>query len=378
MVRILIAADICPIEGNRPFFEAGDAESLFHELGPDFEQADLSIANLECPLIERPSPVQKTGPTFGESPACLAGIRAAGIDVLALANNHILDHGSEGLRSTLAACEAAGIATVGAGENLAAARRILIRQVGDLRVGVLAVAEREFSIAGATSWGANPVDLIDFVRNVRSHRDEFDYLVVLFHGAHEFQTCPSPRIRNTCRFMVEMGANAVVVQHPHSLAGYEEYQGGHIVYGQGALIMDEAIYRQRKSFHEGFLVKLSVAGRNDSRMELVPLVQSDPVPGARRMPADRARGFLEALAQKSRALLDDAYVESAWIKFCQERQHAYLSSLLGHGRVLRKLNARGLIERLFYSRRRLLGCRNVAVCETHREAIETIFDRGLV
>src|ERR1039458_7494152 len=240
MATLLIGADICPIEGNRPYFINGDAACLLNDLLPEFQQADLTIANLECLLVEQQSPIEKTGPTFGEPGACINGIKQAGVDVLNLANNHILEHGAPGLENTLAICTQAGIQTVGAGPNLDAARRILIRDLGGLRVGLLAVAEHEFSIATQHSPGANPLDLIDFVRNVTSHRDKFDYLIVLLHGGDEFLV-PSPRIQNTCRFMVEIGANAVIVQHPHVLGGYEDYRGGHIVYGQGALLMDEAI-----------------------------------------------------------------------------------------------------------------------------------------
>src|SRR5215472_6735284 len=193
MATILIGADICPIEGNKPFFVRGYAESLFHDLLPEFEHADLVMANLECPLIERPSPISKTGPNFGEPPECINGIRAAGIDVLCLANNHVLDHGPAGLENTLEVCRKAGIATVGAGTSLAEARKILVRLVGSIRVGILALAEHEFSIARNGSHGANPLDLIGFVRDVRNHRNEFDYLIVLLHGGDEFYV-PSPRI----------------------------------------------------------------------------------------------------------------------------------------------------------------------------------------
>jgi hypothetical protein len=51
---------------------------------------------------------------------------------------------------------------------------------------------------------------------------------------------------------------------------------------------------------------------------------------------------------------------------------------LGHGRVLTKLNRFGWLARLIYGRRALLGVRNMISCETHREALETIFDRGLL
>lgn len=376
MPTLLIGADLCPIEANQPYFLRGDAEALFHDLLPEFAAADLVVANLECPLIERPSPILKTGPTFGEPSECIRGIQAAGIDVLALANNHILDHGAAGLENTLKVCQAAGIATVGAGPNLEAARRILTRDLGGLRVGILAVAEFEFSIAGRSSWGANPMDLIDFVRNVQSQRTAFDVLIVLVHGSAEFHV-PTPRIQDTCRFMVEMGAHAVIVQHPHVLGGWEEYRGAPIVYGQGALVMDEAIYRDRKSFHQGVLVKLTVPEPAHVALELIPFTQSDPVPGARRMPPETGRQFLDDLARLSRSLQDPAAVEARWIEFCEARRHRVLSALLGHGGILRRLNRGGLLERFLYGNRRLLGCRNLVCCETHRETLQTLLTRSL-
>src|ERR1035437_8969622 len=377
MPSVIIGADLCPIGANRPYFEKGDARTLFNDLLPELEQANVSVANLECPLVDQRAPIAKTGPVFGEARACINAIQQARIAVLNLANNHILDHGSPGLQNTLAVCAQAGIATVGAGPNLDAARRILIRDLGGLKIGILAVAEHEFSIATKNSPGANPLDLIDFVRNVTTHRDQFDYLIVLLHGGDEFFV-PSPRIQNTCRFMVEMGANAVIVQHPHVLGGYEEYRGGHIVYGQGALLMDEAIYRQRESFHEGFLVKLSIAADTTSSMEIVPFIQSSPAPGARRMDQVKEKGFRRQLAQSSAAIQDEAFVQAEWRKFCDQNKHSYISGLLGHNRVLSKLNARGWLTRFVYNQRVLLGVRNTVLCETHREAIETIFDHHLL
>src|SRR5687768_12884401 len=126
MATVVIGGDICPIGANADIFKNGDAESLFHDLLEVFKAAGLVIANLECPLIDKPTPISKTGPIFGEDSASINGIRAAGIDMLCLANNHILDHGSQGLENTLAVCANAGIATVGAGANLASARQIRV------------------------------------------------------------------------------------------------------------------------------------------------------------------------------------------------------------------------------------------------------------
>lgn len=372
-VKIVIGADLCPIEGNTEYFERGDAKSLFGDLLPEFQQADLVVANLECPLIDRPSPIVKTGPTFGESTSCIRGIHEAGVHLLCLANNHIMDHGPSGLESTIETCERAGVQTVGAGRNLEAARKLHVSEINGFRVAVLAMAEHEFSIAGPIRWGANPLDTIEFVRTIRQERERFDYLIVLLHGSAEFQA-PTPKLQKTCRFMIEMGAGAVVVQHPHVLGGIERYQGGHIVYGQGALIMDEAIYRDRPTFHEGFLVKFILSEQADSRMEIVPFVQSAPLPGARKLSRGNDHALRERLKVRSEAISDSRFVADEWKRYCQGLKHSYMSHLLGHNRVLRRLNRSGLLERALYANRTLISSKNVVLCETHREVLETLFD----
>jgi poly-gamma-glutamate synthesis protein (capsule biosynthesis protein) len=261
---------------------------------------------------------------------------------------------------------------------LAEARRILVRDAGGVRVGVLAMAEHEFSIATADTPGANPLDVIDFVRNVAENRGRFDFLVVLLHGGPEFLTAPTPRLKDTCHFLVEMGAGAVVVQHPHAQGGYEHYRGGYIVYGQGALVMDEQIYSNLGSFHRGVVVALSVDRDGSSSMNLIPFVQSNPGPGARRMQTQQAEEFLGNLDARSRSILDDGFIREEWRRFCNKRKHSYMGTLLGHGRLVRWANRGGLLASVLYNKRRLLGTRNVVSCEAHREAIETILKEGLI
>jgi len=371
---VLIGGDICPIGRNAELFVRGDARRLFGDLLDDFERADLVVANLECPLVKEQSPIEKTGPVFGVESACINGIQAAGLHLVCLANNHIFDHGVEGLENTLNECAKAGIATVGAGRDLAAAQEPFIRSVGGRRVAILAMAEHEFSIATRTRAGANPLDVIDYTRQVASLRGAYDHLVVLLHGGPEFITVPSPRLRKTCRFLIEMGAQTVVVQHPHAFGGYERYRSGHIVYGQGALVMDEALYGNLKSFHEGFLVHLTIRAKGEATVTLIPFVQSDSAAGARKMGPDAAAAFQEFMDGKAAAIADDEYVEQEWLRFCRDRQHGYLSALLGHNRMFRIANRRGLVTRLLHGRRALLQARNVLNCETHRDAVQTLLD----
>ena len=374
MVTVLIGADVCPIGDNLQHFERGDAETLFNDLLPLLRGADIVVANLECPLIERASPILKTGPVFGAPVACVEALRKAGIGLLNLANNHIMDHGEAGLRTTLEACRRAGIATVGAGSNLEEAGRPFIREVKGVRIAVVGVAEREFSIAGPTAAGANPLDLISLVQLVRDRQAEWDHWIVLYHGAAEFQPV-TPRVQRLCRFLVDLGATAVIVQHPHLLGGWERHGKGFIVYGQGALLMDEEIYRTREGFHDGFLVRLCLGPRKEAAFECIPFRQSKPPPGAQLLPAGEATLWRERMEAFSRRLSDPDAVEAEWLSFCEKHRHGALSSLLGHGRLLRWLNRRGWVERFWIGERRMRGVRNMVLCETHRELLHTVFDR---
>ncbi|NGO39243.1 CapA family protein [Limisphaera ngatamarikiensis] len=374
MASVLIGADLCPIGENLPYFERGDAEALFHDLLPLFREADLVVANLECPLIEHESPIRKTGPIFGAPVHCVEALRAAGIGLINLANNHIMDHGEAGLRCTMEVCRRAGIATVGAGLNLHEAARPHVADLGGLKVGFVSVAEREFSIAGPAAPGANPLDVIDLVRRVRTEAHEWDHWIVLYHGAAEFQPV-TPQVQRVCRFLVDLGATAVVVQHPHQLGGWEQYRHGYIVYGQGALVMDEPIYRDKPGFHEGFLVRLQLERGKAAVMDCIPFRQSKPPPGARLLDTADASAWYERMEARNRRVADPALVEDEWLRFCQENRHDAISTVLGHGRILRWLNRRGWVERLWPGERRMRGVRNMILCETHREMLQTVFDR---
>lgn len=376
LIRVVIGGDICPIGLNEPYFIGGDAGSVFNDLLPEFENADLSIANLECPLINKKNPIEKAGPVLGVSSDSINGLKNASIDILNLGNNHIMDHGSEGLFNTLTLCSKAGIKTVGAGENLQEARKILIVKIGGVSIGILSLAEHEFSIATKNLCGANPLDLADFVRNMKSNSPLIDYLIVLVHGGNEHYPYPSPRLKDTCRFMIEMGAKAVVVQHTHCPGCFEEYQGSHIVYGQGNLIFD--LPGQKSSFYEGFLVKLLIPDHLNASMELVPFVQPTDQPGVKKMAIDDARLFLQLVQERSLAIQNDEFVKLKWDQFCENRKHDYLRRIIGHNRFCSRIFSfkyRKHFKVDSYCRSEYLNrLLNTISCESHREAVENILN----
>jgi poly-gamma-glutamate synthesis protein (capsule biosynthesis protein) len=100
MIDIVIGGDIWPGGRNLSHFISGDAKSIFNDLLPELENADLSVVNLECPLIEESSPIEKNGPVLGAESGCINAIKHAGIDVLNLPTT-ILWTIPKGLSNTL-------------------------------------------------------------------------------------------------------------------------------------------------------------------------------------------------------------------------------------------------------------------------------------
>lgn len=371
MVEIVIGGDVCPIGRNRPYFARGDAETVFGDLLDDLATADLTVVNLECPLVEQEVSALKRNPGLGANGECANGLKNAHIRVVNLANNHILDHGERGLRDTIRFCRNAGIQLVGAGENLADAGEILPLQIKNIRIGILALAEHEFSIATRDKPGANPLDLMEFVRQMRRHREKFDYVVVLLHGGIEHYLYPSPELQQKCRFMVEEGADAVICQHSHCPGCYENYQGGHIVYGQGNLIFDRHPHRTG-TWNEGYLVRLGVEIGSTATMKIVPYIQSDSRVGARKMDKAREAAFKEDLQIKSAQIKEKGFVEERWQEYATSKKYTYFSILRGHSRPLRGLNKLVHFSDWFYSRRKLAALQNVIRCEAHREVLQSV------
>ncbi len=126
---ILICGDVCPTESNRKLSEQGDVKQLVGGLIPVFESVDYRTINLECALTVTDHPIFKCGPNLKETPECINGIAALGVNLVSMANNHILDYGEDGLKDTLKAVQSRNLDWVGIGKNAKEARRVFYKEI---------------------------------------------------------------------------------------------------------------------------------------------------------------------------------------------------------------------------------------------------------
>jgi poly-gamma-glutamate synthesis protein (capsule biosynthesis protein) len=339
-ITILIGGDLCPMRRNERPFVAGEPEPIYHDLLPVMREKDLSIVNLECPLTEVEDPIRKSGPSLRADPRCATGLKAGEIDVAVLANNHIMDQGPQGLEETMRACRTQGIETVGTGMNLEQARKPLLRTVKGLRVGLLAVAEHEFSIALRRKPGAAPLDPIENLYQMQAVREDVDLLVLLIHGGNEHYPLPSPRVVQVGRFLARMGADLVVWNHIHRHGGLEIHDGVPILYGQGNFIFDKG--EQSEAWNTGYLARVRAGQEGVRNVELIPYSQSRDHDGVRRLTTQASAALLAEVARLSAVIEDPQKLEEEWRAFCGAHRRTYLKLIYGWNKQLRRQMRRGI------------------------------------
>jgi len=232
-MKALLLGDVSPTDENVELFRSGDIASLFTDTLSLFERNDINMVNMECALTDEPSPIEKIGPAICAPTATAQVMKAVGVNYCGISNNHFFDHGVAGFRSGLAALEAAGITVTGFGENYEASRKNLVIEKAGERVVIIAVCEHEYSYALENRMGARPYDPYDTNDDIAEAKKNADRVVVIYHGGKEGCRYPSPRLLKACRSMIKHGADIVLCQHSHCIGCYEEYQGCHILYGQG-------------------------------------------------------------------------------------------------------------------------------------------------
>jgi len=267
---------------------------------------------------------------------------------------------------TVRSLDEAGIRWFGAGKGVDEAGQVAVFEQEGVRIGLLGMAEHEFSIAGGDSWGANPIDLmrlVETVGRVRSSQKPLDYLIVLLHAGNEYYHYPSSWLQRLCRFLIDQGAAAVICQHSHVAGTYEEYNGGLIVYGQGNFIFGRSSGR---SGPEGFLVELRL-GTNPVllRYDFIPFFQT--ASGLRRMTPAEDSEFRRVMAERNEALKSPQLLEERWREFVLTRKYDVLRRLKSQPRLLHGLLRRLDLTSWWYRRYNPGPPLNYVQCESHRQ-----------
>ncbi|NMB95686.1 MAG: CapA family protein [Clostridiaceae bacterium] len=321
-MKIIISGDLCPTEQVMPFFINGNVDALFGDVPEVFSTADRVIVNLECALTTADTPIKKFGPNLKAVPECAKVLRNIGVTDCSLSNNHIFDFGIKGLQDTIKHLNDNGLLWTGVGENDTDSRRPHVMKVGSKTITVIAVCEHEYTYALPDRMGANPYDPYYTMEDIRAAKAVSDYVIVLYHGGKEHCRYPSPRLHKLCRAMVRNGADVVLCQHSHCIGCYENYQNGHILYGQGNFHFVK--YINDECWQNGLIVELNIDEDNNTPLKItfIPVVTTET--GITLAKGNEKDAILQAFEQRNEELKNGHWIKG-WEQFCDSVKQTYLS-----------------------------------------------------
>ena len=318
-MKALFLGDICPHKSSYDKFKNKEIDRIFGDVLPIFKGRDFICANLECALTETKGAIKKFGPALDAPIETAEVLKAVGVRLCGLSNNHIFDLGTDGIRDTLAALEKVGLDYTGFGKDAQDARKNYYFEKDGEKIAVIAVCEHEYSYALSDRMGARAYDPYDTMEDIRAAREQADRVIVLYHGGKEFSRYPSPRLYKLCRAMVKNGADLVLCQHSHCIGCYEAYEGGHILYGQGNFhFMDPD---PRESWYTELAVEYDTKA---NAVSFIPIRSTDDDIMLAR--GEDKEKILADFEKRNAELASGAWIDG-WRAFCEDMRPFYTEAV---------------------------------------------------
>ncbi len=260
-----MSADLSILLTGDLILDEPDPDGFFDPSRGLLQSADLVVGHVEVPHTRRGVETSTDVPAPPAEPDHLQALPRAGFHVATLAGNHLHDSGPNGIQDTVATLRALGLATTGAGMNLAEAKAPAVVERCGRRIGVLSyncVGPREgwatsrkpgcayvkvlthYELDHASPGGPPTIytfvapDSLDAMSaDIAALRARVDVLIVGFHkGMGHVPVRVEHYERAVGRAAIDAGADVVVGHHAHIARGVELHRGKPIYHGLGNFV----------------------------------------------------------------------------------------------------------------------------------------------
>jgi Bacterial capsule synthesis protein PGA_cap len=220
-----------------------DPNGVLAPVTPVLSTADLAMVNLETAITERGAPVPGKNFHFRSPALSFTALKAAGIDVVNMANNHALDYGPVGMQDTFDAIGSSGFPVIGIGHDAAEAFRPYRTVIKGQRIAILSAVDwlepglvDEWSATDTQPGLAFSIDPTRLLAAVSAMRPEVDTLVAFLHWGDENTQCASRRQKELAQMLLDAGADLVVGSHAHRVFGAGRVGTSLVAYGLGNFV----------------------------------------------------------------------------------------------------------------------------------------------
>lgn len=281
---IEVAGDVLP---ESSWKGEQDAAHLFDGVHEEFNRADLVFVNLEEPITSSHTVTRSKSPAavragrdyilHATNPAIPGIMKEAGIGLVGLANNHMMDYTTVGLSDTLRLFHSAQFPIVGAGYEADAHRAFVLKAHG-IRVAFLAftdVVPPGYEATADRLGIASSKDEDVLVQAIKRARHQADFVVLMIHWGGQGGHRITSRQHALARVAVKAGCDAVVGMHPHVLQGIEYVGRVPVFYSLGNF----AFPSSREDARESLILRLNFDSRKLESVEIVPVeISSEGAP----------------------------------------------------------------------------------------------------
>lgn len=365
-IKILVTGDFCPHNRIETLAINSDYRAIYNDFIDVFKGNDLNITDMECPLTTLDYPRPKSGPHQKAHPACIQILKYADFGLVAMANNHIMDYDAAGAKETIELCRQYGIGTVGIGVTPDEASKPFSILIKGKRIAILNYADDEFLTSTDGTLLCNPINNVRCFYDIKSAKESHDFVIIIIHAGNEFYELPSPRTKQLYRYLVDLGADAIISHHTHAFSGFEVYKTKPVFYGLGNFLYDWP-GKMNSSWNRGYVVKLFLSDKLE--FSIIPLKQCNDEPGVFHLDDLEKGEFAATIAQLNDIIQDDKRLELEFRKYCNSVFPLYDTYIEPYfGKMISAMRKRGLFPRLMTKRKRLFLL-NITRCESHREVL---------
>ncbi len=202
-------------------------------------ESDVLFMNNEFVYSDSDNALPGKAYTFRADKERVSLLHQLGVDIVSLGNNHTYDYGEDGLLDTMDVLEEAGIAYIGAGENIEDASKIVYVVVNGKKIAFVAATEIERTTqytkeATATAAGVlktrNPQRFISLIKQAAKNSD---YVIAVPHWGTEGALYADASQKRQSQLYAEAGADVIIGGHPHRLQGIAFYGDTPVAYSLG-------------------------------------------------------------------------------------------------------------------------------------------------
>ena len=244
---------------------SADPSSVLAGVAPLLRAADVAVVNLETAITTRGTKAAGKQFHFRAPPSAFGALKAGGVDVASMANNHGMDFGTQGLEDSLDAAADARFPVVGIGRDAGQAYRPFLTEVKGQRIALLGATQvLDDNLRGAWTATDDRAGLASakevgrMTAAVRDARARADTVVVFLHWGTEGATCPNPAQPELARVLAEAGADVIVGGHAHRLQGAGRLGPAFVAYGLGNFVF----YTDAGPGAETGVLTVTVTGRD--------------------------------------------------------------------------------------------------------------------